>query len=77
MMGPISKVADLKFPRHERQRTLEELDHVFGVPTRRHVAYQVRTWLPWLVRRYVLFDGAAELPSLYGEGSSGGESRCV
>ncbi|KIN03084.1 hypothetical protein OIDMADRAFT_160645 [Oidiodendron maius Zn] len=48
-----------------KQRTLEELDYIFGVPTRRHAAYQVRTWLPWFIKRYILFQGNATLKPLY------------
>ena len=52
----------ISFP---RQRTLEELDYIFGVPTRRHAAYQVRTWLPWFIKRYILFQGNLTLKPLY------------
>lgn len=52
-------------PRNSRQRTLEELDYVFGVPTRRHASYQVGTWLPWVFRRYVLLDRDAKWQPLY------------
>jgi hypothetical protein len=38
-----------------KQRTLEELDYVFGVPTRTHVKYQLTKVLPWWIRRWVLF----------------------
>jgi len=48
-----------------KQRTLEELDFIFGVPTRRHVAYYAGTWLPWAIKRYVLFQGRAKLEPLY------------
>ncbi|KAF1960445.1 hypothetical protein CC80DRAFT_583125 [Byssothecium circinans] len=47
------------------QRTLEELDFIFGVPTRRHMAYQIRCWLPWWFKRYVLFRKDAELEPFY------------
>ncbi|PVI01711.1 hypothetical protein DM02DRAFT_717722 [Periconia macrospinosa] len=47
------------------KRTLEELDFVFSVPTRRHIAYQFRSWLPWFVKRYVLFQKSAKLEPLY------------
>lgn len=30
-----------------KQRTLEELDYIFAVPTRRFISYQYNTWLPW------------------------------
>ncbi|KAE8446528.1 hypothetical protein EG329_011860 [Mollisiaceae sp. DMI_Dod_QoI] len=48
-----------------KQRTLEELDYIFGVPTRRHAAYYGGTWLPWAVKRYLLFQGKARLEPLY------------
>lgn len=57
-----------------RQRTLEELDYIFGVPTRRHAAYQVRTWLPWFVKRYLLFQRNAKLRPLYSDELSSGDS---
>ncbi|KAK8213982.1 hypothetical protein IWZ01DRAFT_539892 [Phyllosticta capitalensis] len=37
-----------------KQRTLEELDAIFEVPTSRHMRYQVMKTIPWLWRRYVL-----------------------
>ncbi|KAI2055679.1 hypothetical protein LOZ12_000126 [Ophidiomyces ophidiicola] len=36
-----------------KQRTLEELDYIFAVPTKKHVYYQVFKVLPWSVRRYI------------------------
>lgn len=48
-----------------RQRTLEELDFIFGVPTRRHASYYAGTWFPWVFKRYVLFQGRAKLELLY------------
>ncbi|KAF4814576.1 putative polyol transporter 1 [Colletotrichum tropicale] len=48
-----------------KQRTLEELDYIFGVPTSRHAAYQARTWLPWVVKRYLFFQKDAKLEPLY------------
>lgn len=36
------------------QRTLEELDYIFAVPTRHHMSYQVFTWLPFVFNRFVL-----------------------
>ncbi|KAF7593229.1 hypothetical protein BBP40_011770 [Aspergillus hancockii] len=47
-----------------RQRTLEELDYVFGVPTRRHVSYQAKTWLPYMIKRRVLFQKSARFTPL-------------
>ncbi|KAE8146560.1 galactose-proton symport [Aspergillus avenaceus] len=37
-----------------KQRTLEELDYVFAVPTRMHSSYQVKKVLPYWFNRYVL-----------------------
>lgn len=60
------------------QRTLEELDFIFGVPTRRHIAYQMRVWLPWWVKRYVFWRKDAKLEPLYHlEGAGSGTSASV
>lgn len=48
-----------------KQRTLEELDYVFAVPFRRFGSYQLRTWLPWFIQRYVFWNKKAELKPLY------------
>ena len=48
-----------------KQRTLEELDYVFAVPTRKHMSYQVTKALPYFFRRYVFRDTSARLDPLY------------
>ena len=48
-----------------KQRTLEELDYVFAVPTHRHMSYQLFTWLPYFVRRYIFRDSTARCEPLY------------
>lgn len=48
-----------------KQRTLEELDYIFAVPTRTHMKYQVGTVLPWWFKRYVLFRKGEICPPLY------------
>lgn len=48
-----------------KQRTLEELDYVFAVPTGKHMSYQVGTVLPWWIKRYIFFQKGAECPPLY------------
>jgi hypothetical protein len=45
--------------------TLEELDYVFGVPTKKFIAYNFRVALPWWWKRWVLFDKSAKLEPLY------------
>lgn len=47
------------------QRSLEQLDYVFGVPTWTHVKYQVTVVLPWWVKRYVLMRKNVVCPDLY------------
>ena len=47
-----------------KQRTLEELDYVFAVPTSRHVSYQAKTFLPYFIQRYLFFRDV-ELEPLY------------
>ncbi|KAL5334305.1 hypothetical protein BJX70DRAFT_405506 [Aspergillus crustosus] len=48
-----------------KQRTLEELDYIFAVPTRTFMRYQVFQAVPWWIRRYVLFQKDARLEPLY------------
>lgn len=37
-----------------KQRTLEELDYIFAVPTRTHMHYQVTKALPWFFNKYIM-----------------------
>ncbi|KAF8160959.1 hypothetical protein B0H34DRAFT_781615 [Crassisporium funariophilum] len=48
-----------------KQRTLEELDFVFAVPTSRHVSYQAKTFLPYFVKRWILLRKNQTLEPLY------------
>ncbi|QIX01306.1 hypothetical protein AMS68_006823 [Peltaster fructicola] len=48
-----------------KQRTLEELDYVFGVTTRRHAQFQGTEMFPWWFRRWVLFRKGEPMPQLY------------
>ncbi|KAF8645383.1 hypothetical protein AX16_007885 [Volvariella volvacea WC 439] len=48
-----------------KQRTLEELDYVFAVPTSRHISYQAGTFLPYWIRRWIFWDRKAVLEPLY------------
>jgi sugar porter (SP) family MFS transporter len=48
-----------------KQRTLEELDYIFAVPTRTHVKYQVGTVAPYWVRRYIFRRKGLTEPRLY------------
>lgn len=48
-----------------KQRSLEELDYVFGVPTRTHMKFQYGKALPWWVRKYILRRKGEPSPELY------------
>ena len=48
-----------------KQRTLEELDYVFAVPTKKFVSYQVNKWIPYFIQRYIFWDKNAKLEPLY------------
>lgn len=48
-----------------KERSLEELDYVFAVPTRKHASYQWGTVLPWWIKRYCFFQKSAVCPELY------------
>ncbi|OLN92178.1 putative polyol transporter 3, partial [Colletotrichum chlorophyti] len=48
-----------------KQRTLEELDYVFAVPTRVFMRYQFTKALPYWFKRWVLFQRDATLEPLY------------
>ena len=48
-----------------KQRSLEELDYVFAVPTRVHASFQMNKALPWWMRRYILMKKGEMKPELY------------
>ncbi|TKA78770.1 hypothetical protein B0A55_04126 [Friedmanniomyces simplex] len=48
-----------------KQRSLEELDYVFGVSTRKHARFQATQMFPWWFRRYVLWRKGQPMPQLY------------
>jgi lysylphosphatidylglycerol synthetase-like protein (DUF2156 family) len=47
-----------------KQRTLEELEYVFAVPTRTHMNYQITKVAPWWFKSYVLQRKELPNPSL-------------
>jgi MFS family permease len=62
-----------------KQRSLEELDYVFGVSTRRHMSFQVKEVAPWWIKTYVLRRKGLTVPQLYkfGDEAPGVESEEV
>ncbi|KAH0334971.1 MFS transporter, partial [Aureobasidium melanogenum] len=47
-----------------KQRTLEELDEVFSIPTTRHASYQIKVWLSWWIKRHILRQKSGSCPEL-------------
>ncbi|KAH7117556.1 hypothetical protein B0J11DRAFT_87834 [Dendryphion nanum] len=60
-----------------KQRTLEELDYIFGVPGSTFIDYQLKKAAPWWVQRWVLMKKDAVLEPLYhfDQGIAGGRGR--
>ena len=50
------------------KRTLEDLSQIFSIPTRRHAAYQIRTYIPWFIESKILRHKEVELRTIYLEG---------
>lgn len=48
-----------------KQRSLEELEHVFDISTRRHAAFQLGEQLPWSFRKWILRRRGEPEPQLY------------
>ncbi len=48
-----------------KQRTLEELDYVFAVPTSVFIKYNTTKVVPWWFRHYILWQHDATLEPLY------------
>jgi len=48
-----------------KQRTLEELDYIFAVPTSKFCAYQTGKAATWWFKRWVLMQKGAKLEPLY------------
>ncbi|TKA65653.1 hypothetical protein B0A49_09815, partial [Cryomyces minteri] len=48
-----------------KQRTLEELDYIFAIPTRRFMSHQCGTVLPWWFQTYVFRRKIGECPALW------------
>lgn len=60
----VTNAAKLFVP-ETKQKSLEELDYVFGVPDRTHASYQLFTVLPWWIKRWIFQKKTAVCPPLY------------
>ncbi|KAM0749276.1 hypothetical protein T439DRAFT_303148 [Meredithblackwellia eburnea MCA 4105] len=58
-----------------KQRTLEELDQVFTIPTSRFASYQTNKWLPWFIMRYIFQDKQAVLEPLFEVDDEAGKGK--
>ncbi|KAH7355819.1 sugar transporter-like protein [Pyrenochaeta sp. MPI-SDFR-AT-0127] len=47
-----------------KQRTLEELDYIFAIPSRRFISHQCGTVLPWWIKTWILRKKIGPCPSL-------------
>ncbi|KAL3422883.1 hypothetical protein PVAG01_04630 [Phlyctema vagabunda] len=64
-LNVIALVMIFLFVPETKQRTLEELDYIFAVPTSTHARYQTSQALPWFVKRHILRQKGAHLEPLY------------
>lgn len=53
-----------------KQKTLEELDYIFAVPTRKHAKHQLYAVLPWWIKRWVFWQRETSCPELYKDETS-------
>ncbi|KAL1968961.1 hypothetical protein VTN77DRAFT_795 [Rasamsonia byssochlamydoides] len=64
-LNAIALILIFLFVPETKQRSLEELDYVFAVTTRRHAKYQLTQVLPWWIKRYIFRRKYVVCPELY------------
>jgi MFS family permease len=64
-LNVIALVMIFLFLPETKEKSLEELDLVFGVSTRRHASHQMGEVLPWWIKRYTGFGDGQPCPELY------------
>jgi len=64
-MNVMAFVMIFLFVPETKQRTLEELDYIFAVPTRTTIRYNIGTWIPWWFQHYIKRNKKAVLKPLY------------
>ncbi|KAJ5491189.1 hypothetical protein N7539_002756 [Penicillium diatomitis] len=52
------------FVRETKQLTLEELDQVFSVPTKKFIGHELTVWLPYFVKRHIFRQRIPKPPSI-------------
>ena len=64
-LNVVALVMIFSFMPETKQRTLEELDYIFAVPTRTFLSYQYGKVLPWWIRKWILRKKGEVCPELY------------
>lgn len=64
VLNVVALILVFLFVPETRLKTLDQLDDVFSIGTRRFIKYQVQVYLPWWFRRYVMKEKKAELQPL-------------
>lgn len=64
-LNVVALIAIFLFLPETKERSLEELDYIFAVPTTRHASYQVTEVLPWWCKKWLLFQKPGPAPQLY------------
>ncbi|KAF7192034.1 Polyol transporter 5 [Pseudocercospora fuligena] len=52
------------FVRETKQLTLEELDQVFSVPTKKFIGYELTVWLPYFIKRHIFRRNIPKPPAI-------------
>ncbi|KAL8943454.1 MAG: hypothetical protein Q9211_000986 [Gyalolechia sp. 1 TL-2023] len=52
------------FVRETKQLTLEELDQVFSVPTKKYISHELKVWLPYFIKHHILRQNIPKPPQL-------------
>ena len=77
-MNVVALVMLFLFMPETKQRTLEELDYIFAISTRRFMRHQCGTVLPWWIKTWILRRKIGPCPSLWSfDGHVAGDAEFV
>jgi len=62
------------FVRETKQLTLEEIDQVFQVPTKKFIGHELTVWLPWFLKAKILRKDIPKPPAIIGTEDSVSEA---
>lgn len=62
------------FVRETKQLTLEEIDQVFQVPTKKFIGHELTVWLPWFIKSKILRQQLPKPPAIIATEDSVNES---